>query len=179
VDTQLVTQAQAGEAEAFDQLVALHTDKLFRVVYRWMVARDETENIVQETWLRAWKALSTCDPEQPFFPWLAKIAVNLTRDAWRKKKPVDFADLGKIPERFHDHTPGPEGTLERKEQLERLQFGVRTLRMDYRIALGLRYELELSYAEIAEMMEIPLNTVRTHLFRAKAQLRRWMERDYG
>jgi RNA polymerase sigma-70 factor (ECF subfamily) len=171
----LVEAAQRGDAAAFDRLVRLHTPKLYRTVRRFASDSGEAEAVVQEAWLRAWRALSNCDPDRPFFPWLARIAMNRTRDLWRKKRPTAFADLSIEPGCWSDMTPGPEELVEAKEELEWLAVAVERLRPAYRMAVALRYDAGLSYQEIATAMEVPVNTVRTYLHRAKAQLRTWME----
>jgi RNA polymerase sigma-70 factor (ECF subfamily) len=166
-----------GEVAAFDQLVSMHTPKLYQVVRRMTPDSGEAEAIVQETWLRAWKALSRFREEGPMRPWLMTIATNITRDRWRKKEPLQFVDLHAEEEGLPDSGPTPEVRMTRKEALDRLGRGVENLRPKYRAVIALRYDAGLSYQEIANTLGIPLNTVRTHLRRAKSILRSWMEAE--
>jgi RNA polymerase sigma-70 factor (ECF subfamily) len=106
-----------------------------------------------------------------------RIAINVTRDIWRKKKPLDFVDIGGEEEYLEDERLGPEERMSRKEALERLVRGVERLRPEYRMVIALRYEGGLSYQEIASVLDLPMNTVRTHLHRAKSALRHWLETD--
>jgi RNA polymerase sigma-70 factor (ECF subfamily) len=175
IEQQLIEKAKHGDPACFDQLVEMHTPSLYKVVLRLANDRGEAENIVQETWFRVWKSLDRCRTDQPFFPWLAKIALNVARDAWRKKKPLDFVDLGESTEKFVSEELGVEENLEKEEAILKLLEGVQALREEYRLVIGLRYDGAMSYKEMAEILDIPVNTVRTYLHRAKTSLRRWME----
>lgn len=170
-----VRKAQAGDAGAFDRLVEIYTPRLYQVVRRFASDRGEAEAIVQEAWLRAWRALPRTDEDRPLGPWLVRIAINVARDIWRKKKPLDFADMGGEVDFLADERPGPEERMSQKEALEKLVRGVERLRPEYRMVIALRYDAGLSYQEIARVLNLPLNTVRTHLHRAKSTLRRWLE----
>ncbi len=175
VDQELLRQAQAGKAEAFDELVRRLTPRLFRVVRRMASDAAQAESLVQETWVRAWRALPRWREGGVPIAWLATIAVNLARDAWRKKAPVDFADLADGALELADDAAGPEQVLESAERLAGLARAVQQLRPEQRAVIALRYDAGLSYEEVAGAMRIPVNTVRTHLHRAKAALRRWLE----
>lgn len=178
-EAELIRRAQAGDPAAFDLLVERYTPHLYRVVRRLASDQNEAEAIVQEAWLRAWRAIHRYVADRPLSPWLVRIAVNVARDLWRKKAPLDFADLGGEEIVLPDPVPGPEDQLTRKEALERLVRGVKKLRPEYRMVIALRYDAGLSYNDIASALEIPLNTVRTHLRRAKSVLRLWMEAEDG
>ena len=178
-EAELIRRAQAGDPAAFDLLVERYTPHLYRVVRRLASDQNEAEAIVQEAWLRAWRAIHRYVADRPLSPWLVRIAVNVARDLWRKKAPLNFADLGDEKIVLPDPAPGPEDQLTRKEALERLVRGVKKLRPEYRMVIALRYDAGLSYNDIAGALEIPLNTVRTHLRRAKSVLRLWMEAEDG
>jgi RNA polymerase sigma-70 factor (ECF subfamily) len=175
VDEWLIRKARDGDPASFNELVERHTPTLYRVVRRLTSDGGEAESIVQEAWLRAWKSLSRCDAQRLFLPWLVRIAINVARDAWRKKRPLDFSDLGENPEWKMDQEPSVEEQLEKGEAVDTLLRGVDALRTEYRLAIALRYDGGLSYEEIAQIMNVPLNTVRTYLHRAKSFLRKWME----
>jgi RNA polymerase sigma-70 factor (ECF subfamily) len=175
----LIRQARNGDAAAFDQIVARHTPRLYQSIRRFASDRSEAEVVVQETWLRAWRALPRCDPDRPLFPWLARIAMNVTRDLWRRRRPLDFADVGDEVEAQPAGDPGPEQALDRSLALERLALGVQRLRPEHRAVIALRYDGNLTYEEIAQALGIEVNTVRTHLHRAKMALRRRMEAENG
>lgn len=178
-DLELLRRSQAGDAGAFDELVRRLTPHLFRIIRRMASDAAEAEALVQETWVRAWRGLPRWRGDSEPTAWLAVIAVNLARDRWRKKAPVDFADLGEGAVDLQDDSAGPEEAAESHETLVRLAQGVQGLRPEQRAAIALRYEAGLSYDEVAAAMRIPVNTVRTHLHRAKAALRHWMEAGDG
>jgi RNA polymerase sigma-70 factor (ECF subfamily) len=176
-EAELVRRARVGDAEAFDRLIEMYTPRLYQVVRRFASDRGEADAIVQEAWLRAWRALPRTVEHRPLGPWLVQIAVNVTRDVWRKMKPLDFADIGGEEDLLQDERPGPEERMSQKEALGKLVRGVEQLRPEYRMVIALRYDGGLSYQEIASVLDLPINTVRTHLRRAKSTLRRWLETD--
>ncbi len=174
-EAELIRRVRAGDAEAFDQLVIQHTPALFRVVRRLASDAAEAEAIVQEAFLRAWRNLSRYQNDRPFFPYLVTIAVNLARDQWRKTRHLDFGGLEAIEESMADSGPIPESVIERTETLQILAQAVADLPPAYRTVIALRYDAGLSYQQIADTLELPVNTVRTHLRRAKLQLRKDLE----
>ncbi len=178
-DLDLLRRSQAGDAGAFDDLIRRLTPRLFRIIRRMASDAAEAEALVQETWVRAWRGLPGWRGDGEPIAWLAAIAVNLARDRWRKKAPVDFADLGAGAVNLEDDAVGPEDAAELQETLMRLAQGVQGLRAEQRVAIALRFEAGLSYEEVAAAMRIPVNTVRTHLHRAKTVLRQWMEAGDG
>jgi RNA polymerase sigma-70 factor (ECF subfamily) len=141
--------------------------------------RAEAEAIVQEAWLRAWKHKDQLDPSRPALPWLARIAVNIARDEWRRRRPLEFSDVGESVDQQADDGPRPGIGLEREEARRRLVLAIESLRPEWKMVLALRYDGGLSYAEIAEVAGLPLNTVRTYLHRAHAALRRELEPGDG
>jgi RNA polymerase sigma-70 factor, ECF subfamily len=176
-EARLIRRARGGQADALDRLVEAHTPRLYRIVRRLASDPGEAEAIVQEAWLRAWRALGSCDPDRPLLPWLARIAVNVARDQARRKRPLDFSDLGGDPEARPDPEPLPEQVVEQQSVIEALEWAVTLLRPEQRAVVALRYDGGLSYQEIAGVLGLEVNTVRTHLHRAKAALRRALEAD--
>lgn len=176
-DQDLLHRAQAGDLEAFDELVRRLTPRLFRTIRRMASDSDQAQGWVQETWIRAWRRLGQWRGEGEPIAWLAAIALNLARDDWRKHPATEFADLGNEGEELRDEAPGPEQALDRSELLGRLARAVQQLRPEQRAVIALRYDAGLSYEDVARAMAIPVNTVRTHLHRAKAALRAWLESE--
>jgi RNA polymerase sigma-70 factor (ECF subfamily) len=176
-EASLVRQARLGEADAFEVLVDRHTPRLYRVVRRMASDAGEAEAIVQEAWLRAWRRLPECDETRPLFPWLAQVAMNVARDLWRRERTVVFADLDAQDIELTEDEPGPEPRLERELALQKLADGVERLAPAQRAVIALRYDAGLAYEDIARATGVPVNTVRTHLHRAKAALRAWMEAE--
>jgi RNA polymerase sigma-70 factor (ECF subfamily) len=175
-DRQLLERTRSGDSSAFNLLVKRHSPDLYRIIHRMSSDSSETEAIVQETFLRVWQILRSPrsraqDWTKPFFPYLVTIAINLARDRWRKDRFLDFSGLEDIQEVLPSPMPDPEAQVEETETLRALAEAVAELPTAYKAVIALRYEAGLSYAEIAEILELPINTVRTHLHRAKIRLR--------
>ena len=163
--------ARAGDRAEFDTLVELHTPRLYRVVRRMASDQSEAEAVVQEAWLKVWNARASLPVDNEVFPWLARIAVNVAHDVWRKHRPLDFTDASQTDLDFPGDAPGPERMVEDAQALEWLAKTVDKLKPEYRTVIALRYDAGLSYEAIARTLGLPVNTVRTHLHRAKAALR--------
>jgi RNA polymerase sigma-70 factor (ECF subfamily) len=175
-DLQLLEHTRSGDTSAFSVLVERYSSDLFRVIRRMASDSSEAEAIVQESFLRVWQILRSPyrkepDWKRPFFPYLVTIAMNLARDRWRKERFLDFSTLDAVQEVLPSPEPDPEVLVEKHETLEALAEAVTKLPSAYRAVIALRYEAGLSYQEMAEMLELPINTVRTHLRRAKDRLR--------
>jgi RNA polymerase sigma-70 factor, ECF subfamily len=162
---------------AFNILIERHTPALYGIIRRMCSDRAEAEAITQEAFLRAWENLPRSKTGQPFWPWLVQIAVNAARDALKKSRPLDFADLPDAGQTLAADDPGREESLERAEVLVRLGAAVERLPVPYRMVIAMRYQGEMSYEEIAAALRLPVNTVRTHLRRAKQRLRQLLEGD--
>ena len=178
LEQELIVRARTGDESAFEQLVKAFTPGLFRVVRRMVVDTGEAEGIIQETFWRVWQALPRYKEDRRFFPYLATIATNLIRDAWRKDKRILPDEFEAIAEHF-DETPSPEMQVVEAELLQSLASAVEELPPLYRSVIALRYDAGLSYEDIASAMGLPLNTVRTYLFRAKAALHKSLKEAYG
>jgi RNA polymerase sigma-70 factor (ECF subfamily) len=175
----LIRRARARDPMAFEQLVNAHTANLFRVVRRMTGNSMEAEGIVQETFWRVWQALPRYQEDRRFFPYLVTIAANLVRDAWRKERRMLPGKFEEETSTLSDEWPTPELQLEEAELLQDLAKAIEELQPLYRSMIALRYDADLSYDECARALNLPVNTVRTHLRRAKLALRKKLERFYG
>lgn len=173
----LVRRARQGEDSAFEALVVHNFDSLFRVVNRMTSDPDEADAIVQETFFRFWKALGRYQADRDLFPYLVTIATNLYRDQWRKDRRIDEDGLEPLMETVASERPSPEKQLERAELLDTLADAVSDLPAHYRTVIALRYDGGLSYQQIADALEMPVNTIRTHLRRAKNTLQRYFQQE--
>ena len=178
-DEALAVEARAGSEDAFRELVERFEGPVFNLIVR-MVRRDAlAEELAQETFLKAWKALARFDPERRFSSWLFKIAHNTALDALRRPglEPLSLDEPvepgGEAPEPPAD--PRAEDPLARalfRQAGEALEQAVAGLRPAYREILVLRFVEGLAYEEIAEVTGSPLGTVKVHLFRARQELAR-------
>ncbi len=170
----LVARARQHDDSAFSQLVDLYTAPLYRIVRRMVVDTMEAEALVQETFWRFWLALPRYESDRPLLPYLATIASNLARDIYRRDRRLEDVSIDDISDES-DEAPGAEEMAMDEMALERLARYVQDLPFDYREVISLRYEAGMTYEEIAGALSLPLNTVRTHLRRAKQRLRRRLQ----
>lgn len=163
-----------GDADAFALLVARYRARLIALTRRMLVtscgSTDEAEDIAQEAFVAAYDKRLSYRRGEPFRPWLYRIALNRCLDRLRiqARRPSlriwDDADIQAA-------APEPEAALLLSEREARLSQAVAALAPKYRAVFILRHLDDLSYEEIAQATELPLGTVKTHLFRARAQLR--------
>jgi RNA polymerase sigma-70 factor (ECF subfamily) len=175
----LIRRARAGESNAFEQLVNAYTPDLFRVVRRMTGNTEDAEAAIQETFWRVWQALPRYLEDRRFFPYLVTIAVNLVRDAWRKERRVLPGELDEESTTRSGESLTLEMQLEETELLQALAKAIEELPAPYRAVIALRYDAGLSYDETAYALSLPVNTIRTHLRRAKLVLNKKLEELYG
>jgi RNA polymerase sigma-70 factor (ECF subfamily) len=173
-DQQLVQRVQKGDKAAFDLLVRKYQHRVLKLVGRFVNDSAEAEDVAQEAFLKAYRALAAFRGDSAFYTWLYRIAINTAKNALvaNRRRPVDF-DLDLQDPDQHDRqsmlkdSDTPEGVLLTDEIREVVERALEQLPEDLRTAIVLR-ELEgLSYEEIAEAMDCPVGTVRSRIFRAR------------
>jgi RNA polymerase sigma-70 factor (ECF subfamily) len=175
----LIQRAQKGDVEAFAALVDEHQAYIYNLVLR--VVRDENEalDLTQESFVRAWTALPNFRGQSQFRTWLYRIATNLcyNRLPNLRRRLNDLGDdvISDLPV-TDPSFDNPAYGVESRELRAYLHQAVEELDEHYRLLIALRYQNELSYEEIASMLNLPLGTVKTGLFRAKDHLRRAIDR---
>lgn len=165
-DRQLIQLCREGEHEAFGQIVEKYQKVVFNVVYRMVRDFEETRDITQSVFLKAFRGLDTYDGKQRFFSWLYRIAVNESLNSLKSRKITVSID-----ERFPSSTLSPEKVLETSERERVMHKGLMQLTPDYRAVLVLRHIAGCSYRELSEVLEIPEKTVKSRLFTARQLLR--------
>lgn len=173
-DLELARRVQSGERHAYDLLVRRHQYRIAALVRRHVRDPAEAEDVVQETFIRAWRALPQFRGEAQFGTWLYRIAVNTAKNhlvALGRRPPtedIDDEDSGAVreAERLHDGDT-PEQNALRSETANIVLAAVERLAPELREALTLREVEGLSYDEIAERMGCPIGTVRSRIFRAR------------
>ncbi len=188
-DERLLALYKAGDARAFRVLVQRYTTPIYNIALRLLGDPMEAENVAQETFLRVITSLGHIRLDIPFRPYLFRIAINLCRDVGRKRRPVLFTEMdaasareeagdGELAsEAIADDAPPPSERLEREELYGRLHAALGNLSPTYQTVITLRYTEDFSYEEIAVTLDLPINTVRTQLRRAKQQLKLLLEKD--
>lgn len=169
----LIEQARNGDRSAFGELVRRHYNGVVNVVYRMCGDARLAEDTAQEAFLRAWINLPAFQPQSSLRNWLYRIAVNAALDVLRRKteEPVEDERVQMVM----DQAPGPEAALEEKEQILLLQQAVKSLPEAARSVLVLREYGQLSYREIAAVLDVPLGTVMSRLNYARNRLRALLE----
>jgi RNA polymerase sigma-70 factor (ECF subfamily) len=175
----LIQRARLHDEDAFATLVETYTGPVYRVVRRMVTDTMEAEAIVQETFWRLWQKLPSYRQDAPLLPYLATIASNLARDRYRRGRWLEDGDVEELLESWPGPGSEPGEALETSQDLEKLAQAVESLPMTYRVVISLRYDAGMDYEEIAKALSLPLNTVRTHLRRAKQKLREEMEARHG
>jgi len=175
----LINRAIHGDEKACAEIVEQFREQIFSFIFRMVKNRAEAEDLTQETFIKAFNALSTFNSEYAFSTWLYKIAANNSIDHFRKKRlktcsidtPIDAKD-GPLHREFPDTNQGPESGLISKERTIQIQQAISSLPDKYRIAILLRHNQDRSYEEIAEELAIPLGTVKVRIFRAREMLKK-------
>ncbi|HTN52535.1 MAG TPA: sigma-70 family RNA polymerase sigma factor [Anaeromyxobacter sp.] len=177
-ETAWARAAARGDRQAFGRLVDAHKRTVFGLCVRLLRDHEEARDAAQEAFARAYAALHTYDPGQPFAPWVLRIARNHCLDVLRRRLPeVQQVELDADPrEGSPRELPDPEArggdaALERRELLGALEQAVSELPANYREVVHLFHAEHLSYKEIAQAMDVPIGTVMTWLHRARARLR--------
>jgi len=174
----LIQRAQKGDHEAFAALVSEHQRYVYNLAFRVLKNEEEALDLAQETFVRAWTALPNFRGQSRFRTWLYRIVTNLcyNRLPNLRRSLNELGDdvIAELPE-TEIAFDNPAHGLESRELRSYLHQAIDRLDENYRLLISLRYQNELSYEEIATMLNLPLGTVKTGLFRAKEQLRRALE----
>ena len=179
-DARAIERVLAGDREAFGVLVARHGRRVHDLARRMLRDPGEAEDVAQQAFLNAYRALARFDPRRPFRHWLLRIASNLCRNrlARRRRRPLPFTTVsgadpaGDPPPVLDPEAPplAPPASDDDRLETERVRAAIASLAEPYRLATVLRYSQGCSLEEISEITDVPVATVKTHLFRARAAL---------
>lgn len=175
VDQELVERAQKGDKRAFELLVLKYQRKLARLLSRMVRDQAEIEDITQESFIKAYRALPQFRGESAFYTWLYRIAVNTAKNylvARGRRAPTTTEFSNEEAEGFEDaellrDIATPDAELQTKQIANAVNKAVEALPEELRTAITLREIEGLSYEEIAQMMDCPIGTVRSRIFRAR------------
>jgi RNA polymerase sigma-70 factor (ECF subfamily) len=169
-----------GDEEAYRLLVQRHERPVYHIIWRMVTNPEDARDLTQETFVRVFRALDQFDQSRTFSYWINKIATNQAIDFLRKRRlrtvsiDVDPEEDNRRPPILRDGGPLPDRQLEQRKMSEFLSRLVERLAPHYRVVVHLRHHQQRSYDEIAEMLDLPLGTVKARLHRAHNQLRAWM-----
>ena len=179
LDWALIQRTLAGEQKAYELLVIKYQKRIERLVARMLRDANQVPDVVQETFINAYRALHQFRGDARFYTWLHRIAVNTTYKALQEKKRnplVSFSDLSPNNEDEYETFSSqveptsdetPEAVVAARQVAEAMNAAMQALPPESRQALELREMEGLSYEEIAQLMDIPIGTVRSRIFRAR------------
>ena len=183
-DRRLIAESLAGRSASFGELVLRYQDRLFNAVVRILDNREDAADAVQDAFINAYQSLATFKGDAEFYTWLYRIAFNTAVSLKRRRKQVMSLDGGR------DSDPGldpvdpsretrPGTALHRDEDEALLQAALNRLSTEHRTVLVLKDIEGLKYEEIAEILDVPIGTIRSRIHRARLELKELLEPDFG
>ena len=177
-EAELITRAQSGEKEAFAQLMHMHFRTVEKFAYQCGVRLDDIPDVTQEVFIKLYRFLPQFN-QQRFTTWLYKITLNTARDHYRNSGRETAKEERMRAERNLSHHQSTESEVLLFEEDRALHEAILRLDEKYKIPLILFYFQELSYQQIADVLNITLATVKTRIFRAKDSLKKEMAIEGG
>lgn len=180
-DHEVVIRAQQGSERAYRELLERYQRPVFSIIYRMVRDRELAEDLAQETFVRVFNNIDRYDPAYKFSSWIFKIATNLTIDHLRRKEvptvSIDGSRYAVTADEIEASTitveskdENPEELLVARELGAEIEQAIARLRPEYKTAILLRHIEDRPYEEIAEIMSLPLGTVKTYIHRGRKQL---------
>ena len=182
-DKRLIADCLRGNNNAFGELVQRYQDRLYSTVYRLVGHVDDAQDIVQEAFLNAYQSLDSFKGDSLFFTWLYRIAFNTAISFKRKQRAAISLDAHRDGEGSSmdpldtSEYSRPEHALERTEQERRLQEAFNQLSSEHRAVLILKDVEGLKYDMMAEILQVPIGTIRSRLHRARSEMRDLLEKS--
>ena len=180
-DEELVEAFQRGDTAVFDILVERWDRKIQGAIYRVVGPSEDARDLCQEAFLKAYRGLGTFKKDARFSSWLYQIALNVCRDRLRRRRGrhlVSFDDMDEASQAASTPSvPTPLQLAEASDLSDRVARAVAELPPDQREVIVLKEYQDLTFAEIADVLELPLSTVKTRLYRGLVQLRERLEHE--
>jgi RNA polymerase sigma-70 factor (ECF subfamily) len=185
-DQEVIGLARRGRESAFRELIGRYERPVFSLIYRLVRDREKAEDLSQDTFIKVLNHLDRYDPSYKFSSWIFKIAHNTALDHLRKKEPETLSIDGSPHARTAAETEAtmltpvssdetPEDYTASRELGQEIEAAIGTLRAEYRTAIILCHVEGRPYEEIAEIMDVPLGTVKTFIHRGRNELRKQLE----
>ena len=181
-DHRLIADCLRGDAAAFGVLVRRHQDRLYNTVYRLIGNAEDAQDVVQEAFLNAYQSLENFKGDALFFTWLYRIAVNTAISLKRKQRVVLRIDGGRngepgIEPADTSEQNQPGHAIEQAEQARRIRKALNRLSPEHRAVLVMKDMEGQKYEAMAEVLEVPIGTIRSRLHRARLELRELLEKE--
>ncbi len=181
-DAQLIRQFKEGRQAAFDRLVIRHQRRIYAITRRMSGSHDDADDLAQETFLAAYRALERFDERKSFIAFLSRIAINLSINHLRRRKRWHRIEARQSEEAAKavvgDAAAVADRQMERDEMMGRLQEAIAALPPEQKAVLALKVDQEMSYQEIAATLKISVGTVMSRLSRARARLRKELKENF-
>ncbi|HEX6134946.1 MAG TPA: sigma-70 family RNA polymerase sigma factor [Longimicrobiales bacterium] len=185
-DQQVVLLAREGREQAFRELIGRYQRPVFSLIYRLVRDREKAEDLAQDTFVKVLNAIDRYDPQYKFSSWIFKIAHNTGLDHLRRREPetlsLDGSPHARTAAEVEASTITPESREETPEQFAQnrelgseIESAIGTLRPEYRTAILLCHVEGRPYDEIAQIMDVPLGTVKTYIHRGRKELMQRLE----
>ena len=168
-DKEIVFLAVKGDIKAFEQLVFRYEKPIFGYILRFVSHKENAEDLTQETFIKIYRSLKTFDPEYKFKTWLFTVATNTVYDWLRKAKKNKEMFIIDDPD-INFETIDDSWSYKLVEDKELVDNALKNIKPVYQSVIVLFYRDELTYEEIAEVLKVPINTVKTYMYRAKEAL---------
>jgi RNA polymerase sigma-70 factor (ECF subfamily) len=172
-DAQLIEETLAGDSTAFGELVRKYQDRLYNTIVHVTGNGEDALDVVQDAFVQAFLKLDTFQRQSAFYTWLYRIAFNVAASQRRRKRPALSVEQARDSMGLEpvDSQPGPEGRAHQDECCRQVREAMATLTEEHRTVLVLREIDGCCYETIAEILDVPVGTVRSRLHRARLQLR--------
>lgn len=187
-ELELVRQAQAGDTEAFDQLVSRFRTRVFGMIYNMVHNEQDAWDLAQDSFLKAWKSIARFRGQSSFYTWMYRIVMNVTIDALRKKQVkgtgTEFNDEVQLKEIEPSSRTVPHGDalpherMEHKEIRGRIDAAIAQLSPEHRAVILMKEIEDMQYHEIAESLGCSIGTVMSRLFYARKKLQNLLRDVY-
>ena len=172
-EREAIEACRRGEREAFDSLVLRYQRDVYRLCYRYVNSHEDANDLAQEVFLKAWRAIGRFRGDSSFSTWLYRIAVNACLNFRALKRP----QTQELPATLADPVPGVASRIERDDEGRRVREAVSRLPEKQRATLILKLYHELTHEEVAEVLGSTVGTVKANLFHALGNLRRLMAEE--
>jgi len=172
-ENEIIQSILNGDREKFALFVDKYKGPVYNLVYRLTGSRHDAEDLTQETFIKAYKSLNSFKTKKKFFPWLYTIAINLTRNHLRKKKPL----LVESFDHLRTDKDNPEQAVFKQQEAEALARYIQRLPVSLREAVILRYYFYLPFEEIARILCISLSGAKMRVYRGLEKLEKLMNKD--
>lgn len=166
LDRMCVERCLHGDTEAFGEILDRYEKPVYNAIVRMGAEREEARDLSQQVFMKVFQRLDTYDPTRKFFSWIYRVAINETINGMKSHRTWE-----PLKDSFRYEQPDPEEQLQAAEGEREMQRALLALEPKYRIALIVRHFLHLSYGEAADVLSIPVKTVKSRLFTARQLLR--------